>query len=588
MKKFILPIILSIVLIASSTFVIPYINEIKINDESNCKGLEKVVAEEVEKELDALMKEYDLNPNNSYGEPTYKYNITTLGRGVSSYYAQVYIRVYYGNSYYNIGSTTPIENVIRDYSIKIDNSNVTYKNHPVRISAHSYMIRNDSMRREEYVSGRTDYNVPRANLFSFVYKIFFVVFSLLIVFLLYKCKKADMDKNTPIVKLFYEKCKANEIDLHNYKSKTDQLVLYAKEVGLKKSNNSIIEIFCSQVQKEIREQEKEHKIAEKLYNACAEVNIKHFVTSKSDIERIALIAKKLEIKRSNTEIQKMYNDYLQYKNDEIARRQIDEAKLKKAEQLNQLRTDEMTQSKINQMFKDYIGRKKLELNILHEIKNLESYKSELTRQINAIKFQYKSAYHGGKQHVPDWAIHGGVASGIAGGVAGAMVAMDVKQRADAAKSSNAMYGANLLLSEAQHVAPLHKKIESIEKEIELLNKKLKNIDTVLVENISEEMLLMKLNPEYSCIEVSETGNTIVFISTTAHTLNIFDDTKAVIDGTIEVLLMNGDNQIGTAYFSLPYSGSANNFKTKVYCTNITEKVTDVKFKPYHLWAVEKI
>ena len=45
---------------------------------------------------------------------------------------------------------------------------------------------------------------------------------------------------------------------------------------------------------------------------------------------------------------------------------------------------------------------------------------------------------------------------------------------------------------------------------------------------------------------------------------------------------------GTAYFSLVFSGSDGQETVTVVCSAVKGNVTDIKFKPYHLWAIEKM
>jgi len=251
-----------------------------------------------------------------------------------------------------------------------------------------------------------------------------------------------------------------------------------------------------------------------------------------------------------------------------------------------IKNKEITAEKFNIKYKNLYGVQKLKDATRDEITAQNNLMRENDYKIDQIRRGYNAAYQSSKQHVPDWAIHGGIASGIAGSAAGAMVAMDVKQRADTAKKANATIGAFMLLAETEKLEPYYKKRDKIKRKLEKLNKIMSIADYLTVRSIEQDELLGYLSPICKEISVSEIGTTVISVSTQKYTLVIDEDIKSVIDGTIEVQLMNGETKIGSKYFSLPYSGSKYNYSTKIYCHNITEKITDVTFKVHKLWTIE--
>lgn len=578
MKKYILPIILTIIVLVVSPILIK--NSMELKSADNCDEITEFASKEVDKDIEQfrtfIKKEY----NNAYD-----FNVdekTIITKRTDSYYSISIDVVIYDHSLKNI-SAADLRRAYSWYDTEIFDNVKNIKAEAPIYPDIRYRVFDSNKPLIMYENRYFDY--PAKNAKDRSSKAIDTVYLFAAIALLswvspiatsLKYRKIDDKK-----KLFIRKAEKSYINRNNYNQKTDSIKKIAKNIGLKLSINELIELLQPEF-------EKAKKLdAEKLYEACTKEGITS-ADSKSDIQRVAIIAKKIYINDSNDDLRNMFNQAKQREIEKENKILADKKEDERRTRLNKMLIDESNHEKENQQFKNLIGISKLKASISHEIALQNSKIEEYKYKINSIKSQYKSAYYAGKQHVPDWAVHGGIASGIAGGAAGAMVAMDVKQRADSAKSQNAMYGAALLLSETEKTSPLYKKIETAEKKIQALNKKLEKVNTLLVENISENILLSEIQPEYSSIEISEVGNAIISISTSAHSLIIFDDVNAVVDGTIEVLLMNEDKEVGTAYFSLPYTGSAKNFKTKVYCTKVTDKVTNVKFRPYHLWAIEKI
>ena len=94
------------------------------------------------------------------------------------------------------------------------------------------------------------------------------------------------------------------------------------------------------------------------------------------------------------------------------------------------------------------------------------------------------------------------------------------------------------------------------------------------------------------IQISETGAFTVKAEIAKQgTIKAFDDlqTEAVIDGTISADLYQNGRKVGSALLVLPVYGIGSRTTVEGIClSGAAEKVPyEVRFTPYHLWAMEK-
>lgn len=264
-------------------------------------------------------------------------------------------------------------------------------------------------------------------------------------------------------------------------------------------------------------------------------------------------------------------------------------KMLKKDVYNKLADSEIAVENYNTKFINYIGKSKSIAMINDMISEQEKIIKECNAELLKIRAQANKLYNASKQHEPNWATHGGIANGIAGGAAGVAIAANTANRAASARAYNDAVATNFAAQSLIQEQPYIRKISDAKKKIQQLKSDLEKYEFLLVENQPEDILLNKLNLRYAFLKKSETGA----VSLTVYTMlspkfTIFENTPAVVDGSIKIIFMNNERMVGTTYFSIPLGGSYDAHEIKVVCCNVNDEITDIKFEPYHLWAVEKI
>ncbi len=92
------------------------------------------------------------------------------------------------------------------------------------------------------------------------------------------------------------------------------------------------------------------------------------------------------------------------------------------------------------------------------------------------------------------------------------------------------------------------------------------------------------------ITVTETGAIRVSVMAKVNgDLFIYDDVKAIVDGTIAADIFCGNQKVGRALMVLPVDGISSFANLEgILITNANENnVYTVKFSPYKLWLIEK-
>lgn len=185
----------------------------------------------------------------------------------------------------------------------------------------------------------------------------------------------------------------------------------------------------------------------------------------------------------------------------------------------------------------------------------------------------------------NWGIAGGIASGIAGPAAGVAAALDVQnQNAQIRKQNQENMSAAMAvnMAAAMRSAPISIKADEIEKEISLVQDK-------LVSDMSTAEVMKKLEITYSAVEVSETGAFKVIAQVKPKdSLYIYEDMRAVADGTIIAHIKDGNTEIGTAKMVFPVNGVAWPTSIEGICLSGAKpgKKYTVTFTPYKLWLME--
>ena len=193
-----------------------------------------------------------------------------------------------------------------------------------------------------------------------------------------------------------------------------------------------------------------------------------------------------------------------------------------------------------------------------ELFGKEKRKKMLNDQINTLYTALKNSdryaealSRYGQQKELNWGTWGGIASGIAGTGAGIATAIDVQSRNAQIRAQNEKF-AQATMPEYMAVkgsqAEKRKSIESINKQLELLNEK-------LVANVSGEEVMKLLKVENVTVDVSETGAYIVTATVgPKKPLYMYDDMPAIADGTILAHVSDGNDELGAVKMVLPVEG----------------------------------
>ena len=307
-----------------------------------------------------------------------------------------------------------------------------------------------------------------------------------------------------------------------------------------------------------------------FYEECKENDITD-LKSEKEIQKATLIAKKYNI--PFTDIKELYR--------EADAALIAEQKKEKEAHLAEMKEEEKVQYGILTKYLNYTGRDKkiaiLSDERIYELNVAHALDKGTQAQINSLM-----------QREHDWAIHGGIASGIAGGAAGAATAMNIQAKnAEIRAQNDAIRKEYEPLRRYRHEQEVeHEKIaKEIEKDIEAAKVKLVQEDT-------NGDLFSRLIFTNVKLKKSDTGTCTVTASVSMdihNPIKIFDDVDAVIDGSINAEIYDGDELIGTAPIVLPKDGIQGVVKVTgmcLFCGVFGKKYT-VKFTNRKLWAIEK-
>ena len=187
-----------------------------------------------------------------------------------------------------------------------------------------------------------------------------------------------------------------------------------------------------------------------------------------------------------------------------------------------------------------------------------------------------------------WAAHGGIASSIAGGAAGVAVAMDIQQKNAEKRAYNKELASSIAqVAAAQQIKAWENK-GNPEADLKHWESELEKAKYKFVEELPQEDLLNMLSPKIVSTERSETGSISFFVSTKGASMTICDAVKATIDGTFKIRIMDGNREVGEAYFTLPYKGSSENRELESICASLPQEYKNYSFvfAPHNLFAIE--
>ena len=185
----------------------------------------------------------------------------------------------------------------------------------------------------------------------------------------------------------------------------------------------------------------------------------------------------------------------------------------------------------------------------------------------------------------DWALFGGIASGIAGGAAGVATAMDMQAKNAQIRAQNeATRQKYLPLKEYRYKQsiPYKKKADELGEEIEKTKTKFVQED--------DGKLFSKLKIAKVDVKQSSTGTCTVtaHMSADGRSIKAFGE-PAVIDGSLNADIYDGDKLIGTASLLLPKNGVKGTIDAIGMCLfcKKAENGLSAQLSSRELWTIEK-
>lgn len=306
----------------------------------------------------------------------------------------------------------------------------------------------------------------------------------------------------------------------------------------------------------------------KFYKACLSQGIRD-MSREADKERIVLFAKNTNIPGTQNELISAFN-----KGKEL----VDSAK--QQAEMDKLKNEEAKIKQDNMGYISYVGREK-------RIKICKDCISVCDMAIEQIKKEMNGSNRTASslmQKKGDWAIAGGIANGLAGPAAGLVTALGVQERNATIDSNNAAITSAAV---AMNLNLLEKQVK-VEEEREKWEKKLSKAQQSLYKELPKEQLFEALTVEVKEKKTSATGKGRVTISVSQKTpITIFEDVRAVIDGSLTIYVISGGHVVGQGMIAFPYEGTEHSFTRTVICEGNIPSEYDVMVKPNMLWAIER-
>ena len=310
--------------------------------------------------------------------------------------------------------------------------------------------------------------------------------------------------------------------------------------------------------------------AEKFYRACVTEGISD-ISKESGKQRLFLYAKREGIQGTNSQLIDAYLLGM-----DVA------TGSDKAERIRKQRQEEAEIKEKNRQYLNERGRNK-------RIRICRDKIAEQERIINACELERSGKAAGASslmQKEKSWGTAGGIASGIAGPAAGIVAAASTQQQNMQIREYNQAVAGLAFMMDKQ----LADREYDAKKEKERWEEKLKKVETALVEMLDECELMKYLDISVKKQSLSETGAGRVCLSISyKKPLLIYEDAEAVVDGSIKVLLKDGEKTVGEGLLVFPFEGAGGVSWTDVVCEpkeTIPESFT-VSFMPNVLWAIEK-
>lgn len=331
-------------------------------------------------------------------------------------------------------------------------------------------------------------------------------------------------------------------------------------------------------------QEHPYLEAENLFKQARDAGIPN-LDSKANISRLLLYAKNNGITTSQAEIIEQFNLGRQY----VERHEAREQAQQELDRLEKLREQERELSKQYTYCANCTDQDKSIQVCQDKIREAENIIYQCEQDEASVRNGGEATYLLGHQKESSWAVHGGIASGIAGGAAGLAVAADVERRNQEKRHQNKQLLKGIATLSVMQLEKIWDRKHGAESNLAHWTAKLKEAKMLLCEKLDQNELLAMLHPSVEKVEITETGAVKLDIKLhSTPNLIIFDEIKAVVDGSIEVLLKVDGEVVGSAVCVLPYGGMTNSATAKCICCKPEKQAKEYTFDfaPNHLWAVE--
>lgn len=319
--------------------------------------------------------------------------------------------------------------------------------------------------------------------------------------------------------------------------------------------------------------------ADQLYELAAKNGVTD-ISSSANCARLQLLAEQNDIPLTPDELQSVFTR---------GKEKVDARE--KQSRIEEAQQAENAVISSHLKYKNFVGRKK-RIQMYTDEAALHQEKSEAyyDRYVSLVRHSVRLADLSAEKE-KDWALAGGIASGIAGSGAGIATALNVQRENEQIRARNAANQAAILGMTSGTQEHCHSQSVREEEIAKKLLKKAEEAKMKLVEELPQEELLTYLSLKTVSVKGEETGSKRITISLTPkYPLLIYENVRAVIDGSFKVILLNKTthSKLGETIICLGKDGAVANEKIETFLPNISEEDTlcEVVFEPNHLWAIE--
>lgn len=327
-------------------------------------------------------------------------------------------------------------------------------------------------------------------------------------------------------------------------------------------------ILFREVKKTDKKAEEERPL--KYYLACKNEGLESLYTQ-SQKEKAKLIAKSILGEKGAENYEEIF--------EEGKKQEAENIKAARNIELQEQRAEERDIWRRMDRFSDCVGRDK----------RVRMLQQEMNANIETAKIYRKGGQailSLSQQKEISWGLTGGFASGIAGPAAGIAAASHTQATNAQIRQQNAEY----MRLNGPAIANSYNYAHQCEERVKELRAAIEKIKIKLVEDIPESELIEKLYFENEQVTFSETGALTIQVSVKASAgVMIFDSTPACIDGTIQAEFYQNDKVVGKALMVLPKYGIRQRECTLqgMCLSGVNQDIPfNVKYEPYHLWAME--